>query len=257
MVANFLQLTSLVIIFYYLLRGKHSSWDLNNKPYAGLDQYPLFFGTAIFAFEGIGVLLPLENKMQTPRAMRRWNGVLNTTMSIMTCLFVSTGVLGYLKYGEDVEGAITLNLPVEEPLAQVAIIMYSVAMFFTYPIQMYVIVEMARPEINARVSGKWSLYAEYILRYGLILVAFTLAALVPKLDLFISLVGSVSSSTIALIAPPILHIATYWNQLSRTLTGKMRLGIDAFISLVGIAGFLAGGVVSLGEIISYFSTGVE
>ena len=77
-------------------------------------QYPLYFGTAIYAFEGIGVVLPLENQMKTPRDMRGWNGVLNTSMTIVTCLYIAVGFFGYLKYGEDVLGSITLNLPVEQ-----------------------------------------------------------------------------------------------------------------------------------------------
>ena len=77
-------------------------------------QYPLYFGTAIYAFEGIGVVLPLENQMRTPRDMRGWNGVLNTSMTIVTCLYIAVGFFGYLKYGESVQGSITLNLPVDQ-----------------------------------------------------------------------------------------------------------------------------------------------
>ena len=43
-----------------------------------------------------------------------------------------------------------------------------------------------------RVSPEYHLRAEYCLRIGLVLLTFSLAAAVPKLDLFISLVGSVS-----------------------------------------------------------------
>ena len=82
--------------------------------YISRSQYPLYFGTAIYAFEGIGVVLPLENQMRTPRDMRGWNGVLNTSMTIVTCLYIAVGFFGYLKYGEDVQGSITLNLPVDQ-----------------------------------------------------------------------------------------------------------------------------------------------
>ena len=74
----------------------------------------MFFGTAIYAFEGIGVILPLENQMATPQDLPGWNGVLNTSMIIVTCLYFAVGFFGYVQYGEGVLGSVTLNLPVEE-----------------------------------------------------------------------------------------------------------------------------------------------
>ena len=79
--------------------------------FSSTSQFPLFFGTAIFSFEGISVVLPLENQMKTPRSMRGWNGVLNIAMTVVTCLLIAVGFFGYLKYGENVMGSITLNLP--------------------------------------------------------------------------------------------------------------------------------------------------
>ena len=37
----------------------------------------------MFTFEGIGIVLPLENKMKTPRGMPGWTGVLNTGMILV------------------------------------------------------------------------------------------------------------------------------------------------------------------------------
>ena len=45
---------------------------------------------------------------------------------------------------------------------------------------------------NYRVPPHFHLRAEYILRISLVLLTFSLAAAIPKLDLFISLVGAVS-----------------------------------------------------------------
>ena len=81
---------------------------------SSISQYPLFFGTAMFTFEGIGVVLPIENQMKTPGDIRGWNGVLNMAMAMVTSLYMAVGFFGYLKYGEDVLGSITLNLPNNE-----------------------------------------------------------------------------------------------------------------------------------------------
>lgn len=80
------------------------------KSFSTWEQLPLYFGTAIFAFEGIGVVLPLENNMKTPQDFGGWTGVLNTGMVVVASLYTAVGFFGYLKYGEDVKGSITLNL---------------------------------------------------------------------------------------------------------------------------------------------------
>ena len=64
--------------------------------------------------QGIGIVLPLENQMRTPSDMKGWNGVLNTSMVLVSCLYIAVGFFGYLKYGDQVAGSITLNLPVDE-----------------------------------------------------------------------------------------------------------------------------------------------
>lgn len=104
----------LVITFWYMLQNLPSTKHV--PKFATWAQLPLYFGTAIYAFEGIGVVLPLENNMKNPDAFGGWNGVLNTGMIIVTCLYTAVGFFGYLKYGDEVKkGSITLILPQREP----------------------------------------------------------------------------------------------------------------------------------------------
>lgn len=60
------------------------------------------------------MVLPLENQMKRPKELSGWDGILNTGMTLVTVLYITIGFFGYLKYGESVEGSITLNLPVED-----------------------------------------------------------------------------------------------------------------------------------------------
>lgn len=244
MLANLLQFGGLGCTFFYLLQDLPYSWE--RKAFAGWKQLPLFFGTAVYAFEGIGVVLPIENQMKNKSELRGPVGVLNTSMVIVTCLYIAVAFFGYLKYGEDVLGSITLNLPVEQWLAQAIIIAFSLAIFFSYGLQFYVPVQIMLPYIHEKLGR--TLRAEFALRFGLVMVTFSLAAAIPELDLFISLVGAISSSTLALMAPPIIDTVTNWQEV-----GKLRIIRNLFLFSIGFLGFVTGTFVSLENIIKYFA----
>ena len=119
---------SLGVIYYFLFSTMASNWaeadplvpEQNFTEIAssnGTSSLPmiqdfghitLFFGAAIFAFEGITVVLPLENSMKNPS---HFSKVLKFAMSIVTFLFFTMGLCGYLAVGDQVEASITLSLP--------------------------------------------------------------------------------------------------------------------------------------------------
>lgn len=51
--------------------------------------------------------------MKQPNNFDRPAGVLNVGMILVTFIFVTMGFFGYLKYGDEVQGSLTLNLPKE------------------------------------------------------------------------------------------------------------------------------------------------
>lgn len=64
--------------------------------------------------EGVGVVMPVENEMVKPQQFLGCPGVLNIAMSSVVVLYGFVGFFGYLKYGDNVRGSLTLNLPQEE-----------------------------------------------------------------------------------------------------------------------------------------------
>lgn len=240
LIANLVMSASLVLIYFYSLTHITSPIDLPKVGRA--KDYPLFFGTAIFAFEGIGVVLPLENKMQRPQ---RFTLVLYVGMAIVTFLYISLGTIGYLCFGENIGGSITLNLP-NCWTYQLVKLLYCFGIFITFALQFYVPAEILIPPVVSRVAERWERTVDLLMRTGLVIVTCALAVLIPELDLVISLVGSVSSSFLALIFPPLLQIAVFHSEgLSPLVVLK-----NLLISVVGFVGFLAGTYIAIEQIIA-------
>lgn len=112
-VANICMISGLIISYYYSAQDLPHITERHFIP-ADLHRLPLFFGTAIFAFEGIALVLPLQNAMKKPESFSKLFGVLNIGMVFVTSIFISFGAIGYWKYGEETEGSLTLNLPTDE-----------------------------------------------------------------------------------------------------------------------------------------------
>ena len=137
LLANLLQSIGLALIVEYLLR------DINKVDISQMDHFrpisetALGFGSAMFAFEGISVVLPLYSHMRRPKLMASSCGVINVSFVVILALYFVMGLLGYLKYGSHVCGSITLNLPAT-PLYDCVRAMFTVSILLSYPLQFYV-----------------------------------------------------------------------------------------------------------------------
>lgn len=58
--------------------------------------------------------MPIENEMRKPQQFLGCPGVLNMAMSTVVVLYGFVGFVGYLSFGENVRGSLTLNLPEDE-----------------------------------------------------------------------------------------------------------------------------------------------
>lgn len=255
--ANVLQVVGISIIIEYLIREMPSEKHIHNfKP---LSEVALGFGSAMFAFEGISVVLPIYTRMKRPDQMGGWGGIINVSYVLLLILYFTVGYFGYLKYGDDAKGSITLNLP-KEPLYDAVRAIFTTSLFLTYPLQFYVPNEIiwnwARTKLSIDVDKSTEkneyLKYEYICRTALVLITFVLAVTIPKLNLMMDLVGSISGTALSIILPPVIHIAAFWEDTSGASKAFMVV-VDFILIIVGVIASFSGSYFSFMGIVDSFS----
>ncbi|KAK7462543.1 hypothetical protein BaRGS_00038399, partial [Batillaria attramentaria] len=247
--ANLLTLIGLVIIFQYITRDLH---DPSRLPaFTSVSDVPLFFGTAIFAFEGISLVLPLENSVRNPEDFSGWTGVLNLGMVTVSCLYTGIGFFGYLRFGEEAQGSVTLNLPNDNWLYLSVKLMFAIAIFVSYGVQFYVPIKIIWPSIERRLHNqRLKTHGESAFRIVMVLVTAAFALAIPHLDLLIALIGALASSSLAIILPATIEFLTVVAEPERP--SMVTVIKDVFLVLVGVIACVTGTYTALREIVEKF-----
>ncbi|KDR21505.1 proton-coupled amino acid transporter-like protein CG1139 [Zootermopsis nevadensis] len=242
-----------ITLYYVFVDIPHIS---TRNPVGTLRDFPLFFGIVLFALEAIGVILPLENNMKTPKSFGGKFGVLNISMVLIIILYVGMGLFGYMKYGSGALGSITLNLPTNEILAQSVRVMLAVAIFVTHGLQCYVAVDITWNHYMLPKMEKCSqkILLEYIVRTSLVLVTFLLAVAIPNLELFISLFGALCLAALGIAFPAIIETSTFWYSINRSSSFYSMLARNTFLVIFSLFGLVVGTYTSLSDIIHTFFT---
>ena len=165
-------ITSLIAdVFILLGLGYIFSFDLTiiaksgfkDVPWINLDSFSLFVGTAMFAFEGICLMLPIAESMKEPE---KFNGVLTWCIFLICIILVVIGGLGYLALGDTVETVIFLNLP-KSPFVTGLQFFYAVAIMFSFPLTIYPAIRITEKGIPfARVSRDSDILYASIVKMG-------------------------------------------------------------------------------------------
>lgn len=247
MIANVFMGLGLGITFYYLVQELP---PVTERQFANVSTLPAFFAITIFAMEAIGVVMPLENNMKTPRHFLGICGVLSQGMSGVTLIYMFLGFLGYLRYGNATEESITLNLPVDEWPAQGVKILIALAVYCTFGLQFYVCLEIVWDGIKEKCT-KRPMIVNYVLRTVLVTAAVVLAISVPTIAPFMGLIGAFCFSILGLIFPVLIELITDWE------TGfgayKWVLWKNIIIVICGMAALVFGSISALKDIVKLYS----
>lgn len=201
LIADGLILLGLIYLYYYniltIVRNHGVADIVSFNP----KDWTLFIGTAIFTFEGIGLIIPIQESMRKPR---NFPWVLGGVMIIITILFISMGALSYAAYGSKTETVVILNLPQDDKFVNAVQFMYSLAILLSTPLQIFPAIRITETELFTR-SGKYNPYIKWqknVFRFFVVMLCAAIAwGGADDLDKFVALVGCFACVPLVYIYP--------------------------------------------------------
>ncbi|XP_078589060.1 uncharacterized protein LOC144869546 [Branchiostoma floridae x Branchiostoma japonicum] len=136
--ANLSILAGFISVLVYMLIGMELK--VSHIKWYQLETFPVFFGQVTGAFEGIGTVIPIEASMEGNR--HNFSRFLHTALFLVSLILGCFGVVGYLRYGTNVQQMISQNLPTGSVIAQTVNLTLCIGVAFTYPMQLVPVVEI-------------------------------------------------------------------------------------------------------------------
>ena len=133
-------------------------------------------------------------------------------------------------------------------MAQSVKLAIALGVLLGYAIQFFVAIQIMYPSIRKswNFADNNPKTGEFLFRTLMVLVTFAVAEIVPNLSLLLSLIGSVCSTVLALVFPPLIQfiiLKSEDNGLNSYIVIK-----NTTILVISMLGFLAGGYESLSAI---------
>ncbi|KAG8831748.1 neutral amino acid transporter [Serendipita sp. 399] len=169
-------------------------------------DFPLLIGTAVFSFEGVGLVIPITDAMREPH---KFPGVLTGVMFFLIFLFGGAGVLSYAAYGEEIQTVVIKNLPQDQKFVQAVQFLYSLAILLSAPLQLFPALRIMENWLFTR-SGKMDVRVKWqknFFRLCVVLATYFVSwAGASDLDKFVAFVGSFACVPLCFVYPAMLHL---------------------------------------------------
>jgi len=200
LVADAFIVIGLAYLFYY------DVFTLNTEGLADIimfnkKDWTLFIGTAIFTFEGIGLIIPIQESMKHPQKFPK---VMFVVMIIITTLFVTMGAVSYAAYGSKTETVVLLNLPQDNKMVNGVQFLYSLAILLSTPLQIFPAIRITENALFTK-SGKYNPYIKWqknVFRFFVVALCALIAwGGADNLDKFVALVGNFACIPLVYIYP--------------------------------------------------------
>ncbi|KAH8262481.1 hypothetical protein KR026_008048, partial [Drosophila bipectinata] len=206
LIASILEYVAFACMIYYIFQDLPPITE-RAVFFGKVEHMASFFGTVLFSITSVGVMLAIEAKMKHPEQYIGWFGIMDIAVVFIVISYIFFGVMGYWKYGDDIQTALSLNLPTEEAIAKVSQVSIMCAIFLTYSLCGYVVINIIMTHYwNKSGELKHPIIKELIVRLIFVLVSTLNAAMAPDFGPLLSLVGAFTISLLNLIFPALIEI---------------------------------------------------
>lgn len=212
-----------------------STWLAKHPPVVALGApgallYGL--GVSVYAFEGVGMVLPLEAEAADKK---KFGSTLGLSMAFIAAMYGLFGAMGYVAFGEATRDIITTNLGTGWLSAAVQLGL-CINLFFTMPVMMNPVYEVAERLLHGNHYCWW-------LRWVLVVAVGLSAMLVPNFTDFLALVGSSVCVLLGFVLPASFHLKVFGGEM-----GWPGVLSDVLLVVLGLALAVFGTYTSLLQI---------
>lgn len=217
--ADVVKMAALSMILFYDVRELQDFQGAS--AFTSASSIPFFLGIAVYAFEGVGMTLPLELSVKDKN---KFGSTLALALSIIAVVYALFGSMGYLAFGKETRDIITLNLP-QGIITHCVKVGFCISLFFTFPVMMHPVYEIFERRIslsswfqnNIGIHGEEKQTAFFsALRAVIVVFVAYLAISIPQFSTFLSIIGSSVCSLLAFIIPGLLHLRAMGEDIEKT-----------------------------------------
>ncbi|GFN86156.1 proton-coupled amino acid transporter 4-like [Plakobranchus ocellatus] len=243
---NLLNIISIVTIIQYSVTHMLPVSSIHLVP-PNPWTFPLFIGGAVFTVEGIAMILPIENRASRPQDYTGSFGIIAMATATNVLLNLTTGFYGYLAFGDEATGNILVSLP-DMWWYRVISITYASVVFLTFNLQLYQPAEAIYAMLLQRFHTDFVVtFGNVGIRSAIVILTFLFAALIPAVELMMSLVGAFTAAFLVFILPIVCELILLRGEpggISWFTWSK-----DIILLVFGVAAFVMGSYTSLRDIV--------
>ncbi|ETV87196.1 hypothetical protein H257_02169 [Aphanomyces astaci] len=205
--------------------------EFNPCQYFNPQDYSVFIGTAVFTFEGIGLVIPTQASLTKDRQKQFPSLLVWTVLGLLTFYSVFASI-NYMALGDPIQPLVLASLPRNGWTLSVQC-GWSFAQLLSYPLFLFPAVKIIEDMLQLPRRSSGQKVQKNVVRAVIVIVTVLIAYFGQEhLDLFVSIVGAVCCVPLSFIYPPL-----FYQKIMKHTTFMSKV-VDWLVVFIGIGTFV-------------------